>query len=107
MAAIWGVEMAAVPDTDNDCTWSASTGLPSFSMRFEPSDLPTARDLLGNDADVNVAGNPGVIGNLFGVALYVQRGSYDLVVQTVQLDDTPDNRAMVIQTAEKALSRVP
>jgi len=107
MSAIWGIQMRAAPDPDNECTWSASTGLPSFSTRFEPSNLATARSLLANDADIEVSGNAGVIGNLFGLAVYVQHGPFDFVVQTVELADTPDNRAKVIATAEKALSRVP
>lgn len=107
MSNIWGVHMAAAPDRENDCTWTASTGLPSMEMRWDPTDLPTAQASLANDTGVTVAGRPGVIGNLLGVALYVQRGSYDLVVQTVQLEDTPDNRQKVIATAEKALSRIP
>ena len=107
MSSIWGVQMAAVPDTDNGCTWAASTGLPSMDMRWDPTDLVTARSLLGNDADVNVAGSSGVIGNLLGVALYVNRGSFDLVIQTVLLEDTPENRQKVVATAEHALSRVP
>lgn len=107
MSAIWGVEMSAVPDTtDNTCTWAASTGLPSLSIRFEETDLSTARTILTDDADVTVAGNPGVIGAFMGVILYVQHGSVDLVVQTVLTDDNPDSRAKVIATAEKALSRL-
>lgn len=107
MSEIWGVEMTAVPGTDNDCEWTASTGLPSFSMRFEPTDLDTARALMGNDADVDIAGHPAVIGNLpGGLTVYTQVGSVDLVVQTVTLEDTPANRELVIATARKAITRV-
>jgi Protein of unknown function (DUF3558) len=109
LSAIWAVEMAAVPDsTDNSCTWTAATGLPAVTIRFEQTDLATARILLGKSAaDITVSGNPGVIGAFMGVILYVQRGSVDLVVQTVLTEDTPDNRAKVVATAEKALSRTP
>jgi Protein of unknown function (DUF3558) len=108
MSTIWGVQMSAVPDSkDNTCTWAAATGLPSLSIRFEQTDLTTAKAILTNEADVTVSGNPGVIGAFMGVILYVQRGSVDLVVQTVLTEDTPDNRAKVVATAEKALSRMP
>jgi hypothetical protein len=93
-----------MPDTDGACTW---TGSGNVSTRLEATDLATAKTLLGNAADVTVAGNPGVIGTLFGVIVYVQKGAVDLVVQTVLTEDNADIRAKVVATAEKALSRMP
>ena len=104
MQAIWGVAMSSIKDDSGACTWTAVTGLPSVTTRFDPTDLPTAKAILGNDADVTVAGRPGVIGTLFGVLLYVQVGNVDLVIQTVLLEDNPDNRQKVIRTAEAALT---
>jgi hypothetical protein len=106
MSAIWGVAMTSVSDDAGACTWTAATGLPSVSTRFEATDLATAKQLLGADADVTVAGRPGVIGTLFGVILYVQAGATAFVVQTVLTEDTPENRQKVIQVAERAFSRL-
>ncbi len=104
LAAIWGGTWTAMPDTDGACTW---TGNGNVSTRLEATDLTTAKALLGSAADVTVAGNPGVIGTLFGVIVYVQKGAVDLVVQTVLTQDTPEIRGKVVATAEKMLSRMP
>lgn len=99
MSAIWGMSVTAVGDSEGTCTWSNG-----MNTRFEATDLGTARAILGNDAEVTVAGRPGVIGTLFGVILYVQVGNVDLVVQTVMTTDDPATRQKVISTAEAMLT---
>lgn len=108
MGQIFGETFTVTDSSDNSCTYTSTTSLTNASLRFEDTGLDTAHTLLGSTAaDVTVAGNPGVIGNLMGVILYVRHGNQDLVVQTVLLNDTPDNRNKVVAVATKALSRIP
>jgi hypothetical protein len=108
MSDIFGKQMSLTDTNNNTCTYTAVGGLPSVVVRFEDTDLSKAKSLLGDDAqEVTVSGNPGVIGSLFGVILYVRHNSRDLVIQSVLLDDSQPNRQKVIAVATKALTRLP
>lgn len=107
LTSIFGQQMRPNDTGNRTCTWTATGGLPSINLRFQPDDLGKARSQLENPANVTVSGKSGVIGALSGLILYVQHGSEDLVIQSVLLNDSIGNRSKLVAVAQKALSRLP
>jgi hypothetical protein len=109
MSEIFGVPMTQQPiEDEGTCTYAAGMGIPSVVLRMESGDLSVPRMLFGESGrDATVAGQPAVVGNLFGIIAYVQRGGEMFVVQSVLTDDTEEVRQQVIRVAETAYQRLP
>lgn len=108
LSQITGEEMEQQAEEEpGQCTFSGP-GMAGLNLRFEDSDLSTARMVLGDTAaDATVAGQPAVIGSLMGVIAYVEHGSQLFVVQSVLTEDTPEMRQTVLDIAEAAYARIP
>lgn len=105
VGAILGTPMSVSESTVAACSYLSTSTFATITLRTEPTDLDSARFLLSDPTDVNVGGNPAVIGNFMGVILYIARGPETLVVQSVLFDDTEDNRQKIIQIGTTAVSR--
>ena len=107
VASIFGATPSFTDDSSGTCTFTLPD-LKTFTVTVEPdTDIQSTRFLFGNSAtDINVAGLPGLSGNLMGLpAVYVQKGTNAL--QILGFSGDTDIIPQLVRVATVAVGRMP
>jgi hypothetical protein len=105
MAAVFGGAVTMTADESGSCQITPPNEFIPITLRRGVNEsLDVARQILDDEVELTVGGNPAVYGNFVGDILYVDKGGQVLVIQAALQEGVQDK---LVGIAEAALQRFP
>jgi hypothetical protein len=105
MDTVFGGTVTIVEEEDGGCNVTPPNSFIPVNIRYGVDEsIAVARDIVDNDEDLTIGGNPALYGELFGGILYVEKGGQTLVLQSPLSTELRDK---MIAVAEIAITRFP